>query len=288
MGKIEIIKSRDEFFEYTDLKGISIDDELLALHEDISSNIKYKCALRSFPQNCCQEIFKRKGELFKDLGIKLHDVYCLNEDKLSELDLNNVSLISPLEIPVEWKIPYITITPTASTVFILTKTEEKEKRTLFLDIMVHMFNDCFTSCFYNHELSHTQINSIIGSCNNRLNNEVIPALMEQITAYQLDSSLNTLEKIRDYGLDVISDCIFEVKGRTNDKMSRKSLTYIKSYLESFKLANIYLSGNEDIRKEMHSYINNIFSGNRSVEDMLNHYDAQYENVPKKLELICKY
>ena len=69
--------------------------------------------------------------------------------------------------------------------------------------------------------------------------------------------------------------------------SINSSTYIQSRLESINLANIYFEGDERIRKEMCEYINQIFKGNRCVEEMLEHYDSQLEAVPKTLEKIKK-
>ena len=293
MGKIEVLSfdNRDDFFEYTDFSDIPIDEELLSLHDDIHSYSAYTRALHNFPRHCCHSFRHNTIQLWEDLGIKLHKVYVLRNKldytkALAEgLDVGDIDLVDPIEIPIDYKIPYISIPTAASTNYIFGTNELQEKVVMFENIMLHLFNDGITACFYNHEIAHTQINSTIGSCKSRLNNEVLSSLMEQITANYLDPSLEKLERIRNYGIDVIADSIFYASQRRDYQEKRKSLTYLKSYLEGFNLANIYLEGNSDIQKEMHGYINSIINGDRSVEDMLDHFDSQYEDVPKKLELI---
>lgn len=292
MGKIEVYESRDDFFKYSDFSDIIINDELLSLHDEVYSNAMYKDVLHKFPQNCYGSFDEKSIQLWEDLGIKLHKVYAFNDrlDRLITLpngiDMCNVDLINPSEIFLKIMIPYITISPVGCVNFILGKTDDIGKIVIFDNIMVHSFDSNITSCFYNHEIAHTQISSMIGSCTNRLDNEVIPALMEQITAYNLDPSLETLWQMRNYDMWVISDCIHTANMSKNDYDEMKiPFTYVRSYLQSFNMANIYLEGNQQLRDEMHQYINSIFKGNRSVEDMLNHYDSSYENVPKKLELI---
>ena len=117
---------------------------------------------------------------------------------------------------------------------------------------------------------------------------MISSLIEDIFSSYLDASLETTKLNRNIILYYFAKRIYSLFDSTVSEGEKiESSMYIQSYLQGFNMANIYLLGSDRIKKEMCNYVNRVFEGNRSVEDMLDYYESNYQDVPKKLELIRK-
>ena len=84
------------------------------------------------------------------------------------------------------------------------------------------------------------------------------------------------------------NCLVKLKDKMLSKEEKIiSSQYVVSTLKSQQLFNIYLNGNNQIRREMKSNIQSIFDGKCTVEDFLNKYDVTYESS-KDTDIIKKH
>ena len=293
--EIEEYREEERLNGYIESEPLVVDKELSVLNDEIADNMEIVNVFSTISRDADLKVVKKSIELWKQLGIDLHDICSFVVQKPHELmeddDFNadNLRMISPKKLPVSLEIANDDGIVESYLVEIRAKNKQVEDfNHVFHSIHITALDKYLSSCFYAHEIAHTQINFLLGSCKSMLNSEVISILSEEMFASKLDPSLNTNRKDRNLGLYSISEIItmlyFDVAGFA-DKMNLSM--YIQSYLEAVNMANIYLEGNPSVQKEMQGYINNIFNGNRSVEDMLEHYDSCYEDVPKRLELIRK-
>lgn len=293
--EVKEIKKEDAFFGYEEAKPLSISSELILLNNDIVDDCDIICSLDNLPNSVNEEYVKKSIQLWEQLGINLHKIYSLRESrecsKLTSFDFDeeNLVLVDVGQIPIVFNDSNDGELIESYLVQISRHHIKDElKKVIFHSIAITKLNDYLSSCLYAHEVSHSQLNSVYGSCKSRLNSEVIPILSEEIFAYNLDPSLETLQRDRNMSLYFISQAItmlYEDSLSYSDKLMLSM--YIQSHLESVNMANIYLKGNKQIKNEMQQYIGRIFDGERSVEDMLDHYDSNYKDVPKSLGLIKK-
>lgn len=290
----EIIKEDDEFSGYEPSSVLLVNQDLIFLKDDIKNNKEIKKATYGKLRDINEKYVKDSISLWEQLGIKLHKVYGLDSPlNIYQSEFNDesceIKLITPDKIPVFFNDMEFLNEPNGQVTEIMgIDFDTNEKFVAFHSIDVNKFSDYITACFYCHEIAHTQIDSMFGACKSRLNKEVISLLAERIFAYNIDKSLKTLRTGIDMDLLCLAENISLLSKGSNGYIDNINLSmYMQSYLESFNLANIYLEGNPNIKKEMQGYINSIFNGDRAVEDMLNHYDSNYKDVPKKLNLIRK-
>ena len=139
-------------------------------------------------------------------------------------------------------------------------------------------------CLYHHEIAHTQLDSW-KSCNNLLDLETLPILIEEIFASKIDASGRTLEKLRNIRLLELIKFLFIYMATPNMAYSNRIASdgYIKSILQAISLMNIYLTGSGSMKKEIQNYINRIFAEQASVQDMLNHFHSNMDETPKVLQ-----
>lgn len=145
----------------------------------------------------------------------------------------------------------------------------------------------FTSSIITHEITHTQIDLREGVVDYYNNIEILPILLEiihymekcSINNNQVRPILRRLQHLVLY-IDELSSIIKENFSYYDKSLNTYIIlysTYIESILKALNLFGIYENSNKNIRKEMISYIQNIFKANQSVEDFLRYYDVTFEN-----------
>jgi hypothetical protein len=114
-------------------------------------------------------------------------------------------------------------------------------------------------------------------------------LIEQIFAYKLDPTGETLKKIRYWRLWRLAKALHNYATIKDIAYISKINfdTYIQSTLQSIKLASIYLFGNDNEKKEIIKYINKVSSGDLIVDDMLYYFGANLEEVSNDLKTLKK-
>ena len=170
------------------------------------------------------------------------------------------------------------------------ESETGNKAVLFSKIYLPRLGDKLTSCIYNHELTHVQLNSLEnGGSKSLLNTEVLPIFIEEVFAEKQDYSYETLERIRNLRLyNIARNLSVFIKYKNLSYLSRIELDkYNSSSIEAINLANIYFNSRKKVQKEMINYVNHIFNEKKNVEDMLNHFDSNLEDVVKDKKTLKK-
>ena len=290
------MRKEDAFFGYEKSQPLSVDQELILLNDSIVDDSSVVSVLDNLPSDASEKYVRESIQLWEGLGINLHQVCSLRNSKeqarltSDDFKKSNLVLVNPSEIPIVFN--EFTDRELIESYLVQLQADcyakDSLRRLIFHSVGITKLNDYLSACLYAHEIAHSQINSVYGSCKSRLNSETISALTEEMFAFNLDPSLKTNEQDRNMSLYFISQAItwlYEFPSSYSEQMIYSM--YIQSYLESVNMANIYLLGNKKIKEEMQAFVSKIFDGERSVEDMLDHYDSNYKDVPKKLELIKK-
>lgn len=167
-------------------------------------------------------------------------------------------------------------------------TEEGEEKGIIIEkIEVPILNDTLSSCAYGHEIAHTQLLNINQATNNLLNTETIPIFIEQLFASIIDPTNRSLLRYRYFRLcDIVNKLSVFDKQKNLAYVSKIIYDmYIQSTLQAIKLFSTYSFSDENVKKEIIFYINKIFSGDILIEDMLNHFEANLDEVPKELKIL---
>ena len=293
---VEEIRYKERFFEFDETKPLEYDTSYVELYnalvgdKDLRKNSKLP--IYRIDKNRVINSIK----IWENLGIKLHDIELLDKsykikngyfvvDKKFQESLN---LAQPKKIPVvfsnnqvlEGKCNYFT----------LESSENKDKKSvIFRDIIVPILNNNLSICAYGHEISHTQLTSVWEGTNNLLNIETIPIFIEQLFAYITDPTTNTLLKYRCFRLYDLVEKLYIIDQHKNLAYISKITydTFIQSTLQAIKLFNTYAFGNANIQDEFIKYINKIFAGDILIEEMLNHFEANLDQVEKDSSILKK-
>lgn len=138
-----------------------------------------------------------------------------------------------------------------------------------------------SSAIYAHEIMHVELENAIGYTNDFRNKELLSIFIEKVVSLYLDPSmklLNICEKIR---FLYFRQCIElfrkielgQIKTKYLDSDLLQYYIYVESSLKAARLFDIYLEFSKDKdRKTMLSYINMIFSGKITIEDLLKIYN----------------
>lgn len=287
------ILDRESFYGYEPTSPLTLDVSYEKLYDQIINDKSILTANRFMGSCVSIKQLKSSLSLWDDLGIKLHDIDILDSsfDKIkdgrfviTQEFIDAIKSAPPSELAIAFNkgkkgqmyghVESLDMRSPSNNL--------EENGVIYVCLELSKVNSNLATCFYNHEIAHTQIDS--SACSKSLlDTETIPILIEEIFASKLDSN-KTLEKLRNIRLlDLVKKLYVYGTVPNLAYVSRiDSDTYIKSTLQAIKLANIYLKGNDNIKKGMQEYINRIFAEERSVQDMLYDYDAALERVPKNL------
>lgn len=157
--------------------------------------------------------------------------------------------------------------------------EDETEEVIFSKIILPKYETILLPIIYTHELTHSQLYSVQGSVNNINYDELLPIFMEYLYLFETNSTdlhlihnCYRLGDLIDYSTDIIN---YNATGFIDDNLILSSKYYISTIL-AYKLFNIYLNGNTSIRKEMIHNIQNIYDGNRSIDDTLKIYSLNYK------------
>lgn len=267
-----------------------LNDSILRDEEIISSGLYQRCSTD-------KKFIKKSVGLWKDLDIRLHRVLFINKS-------SEIKLVHPSDLPVklvsssEYTLAssrlssYEYFTSDSADVETLKSNasfEMDENGVLMEKIELPIIGNRLTSCCYNHEITHTQLLSVKESCTDILNSETLPFFIGEVFASAMDKSGKILRTLRNDSLISYAENLYSIA--TSQDISFKDRvefdTYNKSILQAIYLSNIYHCGNDSIKNEIRSYIGKIFDGEKSVEDMLDKYEAHVENVPKDIAVLRK-
>jgi len=138
-----------------------------------------------------------------------------------------------------------------------------------------------------HEITHTQINSIKGSCKSFYNIEVLSIFLQLLSLRNYDENLSEMEKsFRLLDIQALIEFLSTMKQQSNQIVSEDVLEaskYLESTLKALDLYECYLKLSQVGRTNMLNDINRILKGEKTVEDLLNKYDVTVKESIKKLE-----
>lgn len=292
--KQEILE-KEKFYGYDPSKPLILDSSYKDLYNSIIDDKAILSSKHFFGWNASKKQLKSSISIWDDLGIKLHEIDMLDssykfvdnaEFIVTQEFIDAVKTIHPSELPITFNRKKIG--KLYGLIHIIemngASNSPEDNSVLYCNIDLSRLSNKITPCVYNHEITHSQLDTR-NSCQNLLDIDTLPILMEEIFANKIDNSGNTLEKLRNIRLLEILKTLYSYTTIPNMAyISRIECdAYIKSTFQAIQLANIYLTGNPNIQKEMHKYINKIFSEQFSVQDMLNQYNANIEDVPKCLK-----
>lgn len=286
---IKEIRDKESFYGCCETKPLSFDSS----YEDLFYSIRNDESILgnvfspSFFVN--KKYVKNSISLWESLGIQLQDIDIL--DKYYPMDshqgevtqdfLDALSASNPAQLPIVFK--WFNDVEAKVVSFEMKYNNPDNYGLIFQKIILPIFNSKLTSCFYAHEIAHTQ--PVIMS--SLLNDETIPILVEEIFASILDPSSKTLKQIRYRRLNQLMQMLYILANVKNISFESKIIydTYIQSTLQAIKLANTYLFGTSSLQREIIKYINQIFQGNLFIEEMLAHFEANLEDVPRDINML---
>lgn len=135
---------------------------------------------------------------------------------------------------------------------------------------------------YIHEIIHTQVESVLNSYKNIYNSEVLPYLCELIYTYE--KALVDDGELLKYTLKNMFDVVVLKANRVYDSNRYKftydvDRNYCSSILKAFCLFEIFQSfKSDDDRNLMIDNIQRVFDGNMTVEQLLNIYNINDNNL----------
>lgn len=139
-----------------------------------------------------------------------------------------------------------------------------------------------------HEVAHSQLERIKGSCTLYYHKEVVPIFIEKLMAMELDPSGELLKKSEEVRADWLRSCIYAVVIDRN-KYSPEELLEYSAYIHSTVIADHlfdrYINGNSDIQSKILDDIQKIFNGDIKVYDMIRDNNVGWEESKKNIELI---
>ncbi len=136
---------------------------------------------------------------------------------------------------------------------------------------------------YVHEMMHALLDRNKGSVKNLLNFETLSIFMEKVAAQDLDSSNKLLDRIILLRTLYVKSSILsrELSLFENSELNKvlQHNTYTISSLNAAALFQTY-SKSSKIKKEIDEEVGKVITGEKLLEDMLNHYEALPERGTK--------
>lgn len=292
---IQDIRDEESFFGYEISSPLQLDSSFIDLYDEIVDDKSILYAERFLGFGASKKFVKGSIELWKELGINLQQIDILDENfpteegefAITKEFIDSIITAHPEKLPIHLAHPLRGIRFNAKTNFINMESPTgniEDNSILYSNILLPNINNVLTSSFYAHEITHTQVNSK-DQCGNLLNTETLPIVVEEIFGYKLDSSLKSVERIRNLRLLWLVKNLYHQMEIKNMAFSSKIGfdTYIKSVIQAIKLSNIYINGSDNIKKEIQSYINRIIAEEASLIEMLNYYEANFEECNHRLK-----
>ncbi len=266
-------------------------ETLLTLRDNISNSVE---SFQAISINKSLKAITKESREFMKSHFRLHNICYLKKcEEIPGSDgMLNLTYINkfPYQLPIEkHKEEYSCID------FRYSVSKNEYPEVYFEKIKIAEKITELTSSKLTHEIVHTQLYLREGIINYFNNSETLSILLEIIhyaencskSGNPIRSILNRLRELIMY-IDRISLLIKDNSNLSNyDENLETSIvladTYIESILKAINLFEIYYNSNENTRKQMLNYIQDIFDANRSVEEFLEFYDTTFESSVDSLQ-----
>lgn len=235
----------------------------------------------------------KKAKRFLDNNFDLHDINYITSNISANISLvKEMGLLSDEEIIEQLKKETKIISPYQIPIKYSWKTEIKKKRftdlILFYYIFLEKYMNQMTVPAYIHEIIHSQLLSQKGSIKNYLNRELLSIFLEQVSSIDNNDLLKNIKLLR---CEELLECINTLKA-PNISLDKKleASVYIESIIKTQNLFEKYIHFGTQGKEKLLQYIQNIFDGKETVEDLLTRYNITFENskdtkiIKKQLKL----
>lgn len=204
--------------------------------------------------------------------------------KADEEITNTAKFISPFELPITFISGHSMVGEIVKSL-LLWEDEEflKQQHVRFSGVHLGDNITLLSAATFGHEVVHSQLDSIKGSCTNFHNSEVLSIFMEKLLAYELDSSgelLKVSERMRNRSLLESFAMILSRDDVVSRTEKIDASVYINSILKADFLFNMYINGDTDKQTSIIAGIQDVFDGNSTVEEFLESTNITLENSAK--------
>lgn len=220
-------------------------------------------------------------------GISVGDVTSVDSERLNEIKERVEGMsetISPFDLPLDF-IPGHFMVGEIKKPIILLDDEDflKSQRLLFSKITLGDNATLLSSATAAHEYTHSQLESVRGSCKHYHNREVLPIFMEKLAVLELDPSGKLLEiSSRMRNRDLFENIAVLSGGLDNFSRTElvESSVYVNSILQANALFDRYINGSDDVQGNILNGIQAVFDGESTVEALLDNMGVNFENSAK--------
>lgn len=152
--------------------------------------------------------------------------------------------------------------------------------------MTSLITDC-TSSILSHEITHSQIDSHKGITQSYYNHEVIPMFIQLVENFEKDPKSLEIDQI--FRLLEISGLIesleeYHYNGKYYSDDDLFDITkYLESAMKSFLLFEVYINANKSEQRAIFDFIQKIFDGKKTVEELLEIYNITLKRSSKLLQ-----
>ena len=289
----EMLVQKLKLFGYEPFKHIDVNKTILELYP----------FLQNLPENgMVRELFISSKKMFEDANafISRHNfhLHAINyvdaetmlkqmqgvtsiEDALSRIN-GLITRISPLELPITWT-PEHTMAGEIQKPLMLIPDDTylREAPICFSTILLGNNITKISPATYIHELTHSQLESQKGIVRDYHNKEVLSIFMEKVVAAeQAPKAFAISDRMRLRAL--LENMILWYMNRNNHKViTVDQETYIISILKAYNLYDLYNTSSKDIKREILLYVQKVFNGELTVEDLLTKFHITEEPIGVK-------
>lgn len=269
---LAVMLAINEDYEKTDFKAVTLEPKLVLRNSKVF--LRERFVLHKVPY-ADETILK----------LKLHGKLVKDERGLLSLYNKVGEYKDPFDLPVNYvKEPYYF--GNVSLLINLSDSDEflRDMKIYFKSIDLGEKICEMTGVCYVHEIIHTQVESLKGIVREFYNSEVLSIFMELLYAQSRGSEvfketlknrinmfLTEFHSLYNYLTD--NDCVVE-DGKWHNIISCK---YIVSTVKAFKMYDLYVRENEFGKSNILWLIQKVFSGIKSLEDILEELGITYEN-----------
>lgn len=307
LSQEQIIKNKLIAYGYNPkILCISLDENLRNMSLDLSMIYNDDKIQES---KCSKDKVKLYAKDFFEKRFKLHNIFYISEQEYRKImkkhdinysKLNNLDkfqkelsqkkeIISPYDLPIIYTGENSIYSEISKSIFLPSNDEYLNKIEIyFSDIQLGGNITTTTPVYYVHELTHSQLESVKGSILDYKNRELLPIFLELLAALSFDSTRNLFRKIQITRLiDLRRQIALLYLCQFNNLAKLEPSIYVSSTLKALNLLDIYLNGNENLKKEILNDIQNIFDGKYPLEILLDKHNITLENS-KDIQLVKKY
>lgn len=196
---------------------------------------------------------------FLNSYFKLHNVYLLKNGYKLELSSPFNILISPTKKSFD----------EANVTTTFEEITKDNYQMLFHEISLPILATKFLPSIYSHEIIHTQLISVFGSIDHFFNNEVIPIFIELLYNYNNNFIYTVrVNQLKNIVEEFDTNCIMNTDTFNN-------MLYYVSIITAYKLFNIYIKGNNLVKKEIINNIQSVFDNKFTLETLLDKYNLNW-------------